>query len=71
MSPPKASAIEPVLIGKRGAALALGVSVRTAENLITNKQLPARKIGRRTLIPYGAVIEFARHDHPTNSKVRQ
>ncbi|HUZ47712.1 MAG TPA: helix-turn-helix domain-containing protein [Terriglobia bacterium] len=63
--------VDPILIGKRECARALGVCVRTIENLIATKQLPARKVGRRTLIPYRALIEFARHDHPTNSEARQ
>ena len=62
--------VEPILIGKRDAAHALGVCVRTLENLIAGKNLPARKIGRRTLIPYRALLEFARRDHPTSGEVR-
>jgi len=62
--------IEPILIGKKECATALGVSVRTIENLISRKELPARKVGRRTLIPYRALQAFARHDHPTAEEVR-
>jgi excisionase family DNA binding protein len=54
----------PILVTKREAALALSVSVRTIENFIRRKQLPARKIGRRRLIPLLSLEAFARHDHP-------
>lgn len=64
------SQIEPILVDKKSSALALGVCVRTIENLINSKQLPARKVGRRTLIPYRALLEFARRDHPTNGASR-
>jgi excisionase family DNA binding protein len=38
-----------LLVSKREAASALGVSVRTVDNLLASKELRARKIGRRTL----------------------
>jgi len=50
----------PLLVTKRDAAAMLSVCVRTVENLISMKLLPHRKIGRRTLIPYSAVVAFAR-----------
>lgn len=62
--------IEPILLGKKETARVLGVCVRTIENLIVSKQLPARKLGRRTLIPYRAVVEFARHDHASSGDAR-
>lgn len=57
--------IQPILISKKDAARALGVCVRTIENFIARKELPARKVGRRTLVPYRTLLEFARHDHTT------
>jgi excisionase family DNA binding protein len=54
-----------ILVGKRQAASLLAVSVRTIENLIKSKELPARRIGRRVLIPRQSLIEFARRDHAT------
>ena len=56
---------EPLLVSKREAAALIGVSVRTLENLIGNKQLPTRRIGRRCLIERSALERFARHDHRT------
>jgi excisionase family DNA binding protein len=56
---------EPLLISKQEAAAMLGVSVRTLENLISFKELPARRIGRRCLIERGVLERFARRDHQT------
>jgi excisionase family DNA binding protein len=52
-----------LLITKREAASALSVSIRTIENFIRRKELAARKIGRRTLIPLASLESFARRDH--------
>ena len=57
-----------LLVSLSEAAEAIGVCRRTVDNLIAAKQLPARKIGRRTLIPYSALITFVRrtirHERP-------
>jgi excisionase family DNA binding protein len=60
--------LEPVMVGKKTAAELTELSVRTIEYLIAQKSLPARKIGRRTLIPYRALQEFARRDTPVIEK---
>ena len=60
--------VEPVLVSKKDAAQALGVSVRTLEYLVNMKRIVARRVGRRTLIPYRALQEFARRDTPTIEK---
>jgi excisionase family DNA binding protein len=52
-----------LLVTKREAASALSVSIRTVENFIRQKELAARKIGRRTLIPLVSLEAFARRDH--------
>jgi len=54
-----------LLLDKKTAAAALSVSVRTVENLIRNKLLLARHVGRRCLIPRAALEAFARRDHRT------
>lgn len=59
---------EPLLISKRSAAVMLGLSVRTIENLISLKELPARRIGRRCLIERAALERFARRDHRTQQE---
>lgn len=58
---------EPLLMSKRESASMLGLSVRTLENLISRKELPARRIGRRCLIERQALERFARRDHPTQA----
>jgi excisionase family DNA binding protein len=62
---------EQLLISKREAASVLGVSVRTLENLISLKELPARRIGRRCLIERRALDLFVKRDHKTRSTVEQ
>ncbi|MGH9476062.1 MAG: excisionase family DNA-binding protein [Terriglobales bacterium] len=52
----------PFLVTKKQAASLLAVSVRTIENLLAQHELPFRKLGKRTLIPYTAVAQLARHD---------
>jgi len=63
--------IPKLLVSKREAAAALGVSVRTIDNLLAHKELVARKIGRRTLIPVTELERFARRDHATTSRARR
>jgi hypothetical protein len=41
----------------------LGVCVRSIDNYIAEKALPCRRLGRRVLIPYSALVTFARRDH--------
>lgn len=60
----------PLLVTKKQAAALLAVSVRTIENLLAQKQLPFRKLGKRTLIPYSAVAQLARRDVPIISGER-
>jgi excisionase family DNA binding protein len=59
---------ERLLIPKREAAAMLGLSVRTLETLISLKELPARRIGRRCLIERQVLERFARRDHRTKPK---
>jgi excisionase family DNA binding protein len=59
--------VEKLLLSKKESAAALGISVRSVENFIRRKELPARKLGRRTLIPLTALQQFARRDHETRS----
>jgi excisionase family DNA binding protein len=59
---------EPLLVSKREAAVMLGLSIRTLENLLSLKELPARRIGRRCLIERQALERFARRDHRTKQE---
>jgi len=43
----------------------LSLSPRTVQNYVYAKRIPARKIGRRTLIPYRALEAFIRQDQPS------
>jgi excisionase family DNA binding protein len=52
------------------AAGMLSVSPRTIQNFISRKVLPARKLGRRTVISVKALERFLRTDHPSLSGVK-
>jgi excisionase family DNA binding protein len=56
-------ALDPLLISKRDAAKLLGVCLRSIDNYIAEKELPCRRLGRRVLIPYTALVAFSRRDH--------
>jgi hypothetical protein len=43
----------------------LDVSPRSIQNYIRAKMIPARKIGRRTVIPVRALENFLRKDQPS------
>lgn len=47
------------------AASMLGVSPRTIQNYIRAKQLPARKLGRRTVVPLRELELFVALDRPS------
>ena len=51
----------------REAAAMLSISPRSVQNYIRLKTLPARKIGRRTVIPIRALEAFLRADHDSPS----
>jgi len=53
----------PLLVSKRDAAALLSVCLRTIDNYIATKELPCRRLGKRVLIPYTALVAFARRDH--------
>lgn len=59
----------PLLVSKRDAATLLGLCLRSIDNLIAMKQLQCRRIGRRVLIPYAALVAFARRDHPPEAAI--
>jgi len=59
------STVERLAYTKAEAASALGLSPRTIDNLIAAKEIVARKIGRRVLIPATSLHSFVRCDHRT------
>ena len=52
-----------LLHSRKEAAWMLGMSVRSLDYLIANKQLATRRIGGRVLIPHSELVRFARADH--------
>lgn len=52
--------MEQLLVGRREAAEALGICLRTLDYMIARGQLAARKIGRRVLIPPSELEKFAK-----------
>jgi excisionase family DNA binding protein len=59
-----------LLCSKKEAADALGVSLRTVDNLIGHRELAVRRVGRRVLIPAKEIERFTRHDHQTQPSVK-
>jgi excisionase family DNA binding protein len=56
---------EKLAVDVHTAAQMLSVSPRTIQNYVYSKLLPARKIGRRTLITMRALEVFLRTDQPS------
>ena len=54
-----------LMYSKKEAAEMLSLSVRTVENLIANKELTARRAGKRVLIPYHSLLQFTKGNHRT------
>jgi hypothetical protein len=48
---------------RKEAAWLLGISVRSLDYLIANKQLATRRNGGRVLIPHSELVRFSRADH--------
>jgi len=65
-----AGQIQPLLVSKKTSAQLLDISPRNVTYLISSKQLACRRIGRRTLVPYSALVKFAQRDHPVPQKRR-
>jgi excisionase family DNA binding protein len=53
-----------LLVGREEAAEMLSISCRALDYLVANKQLLARRIGTRVLIPVTELRRFSRSDHP-------
>jgi len=54
--------MDALLLTKRQAAFALGISVRSVEYLLAKRQLEARQLGRRKLVTRRSVERLARAD---------
>ena len=47
----------------------LGISLRTLDRLIAEKQITVRRVGRRVLITKDALTQFLKRDHKTGAEV--
>src|ERR1035438_9541627 len=56
---------EKFLVGRVEGAGMVSICRRGIEYLVPNKQLVARRIGARVLIPVADLRRFSRGDHPT------
>jgi excisionase family DNA binding protein len=54
-----------LMYSKKEAAAILSLSVRTIENLVANKELTVRRVGKRVLIPYQSLVQFSKGNHQT------
>jgi hypothetical protein len=57
--------LEPLLLSRRQAAVMLGISARSLDYLVANKQLAVRRIGRRVMVSMIELRRFSRGDHQT------
>ena len=64
-APPLTQPSTKLAYAKSEAAKILSLSVRTIENLIANKELSVRRVGKRVLVPHQSLLNFLRHDHDT------
>ena len=54
-----------ILLSRHDVAALLSVSVRTIDYLIASKELPVRRLGRRTLVARSDVERFIKSSHST------
>jgi len=52
-------------VGMAEAARRLGLSARTVAMLVSRRELPSRKVGRRRIIPVAALAAFVRSESGT------
>jgi excisionase family DNA binding protein len=62
---------KPLAVSLAEAAGMLAVSRRTVENYIRMRRLPARKLGRRTVVLLRDLENFLRRDQPSASPARR
>jgi excisionase family DNA binding protein len=63
--------MDTLLLSKHEAARLLGLSIRSLEHLISRKEIPTRRIGRRVLITRSAVEFFARAQNSNETAERE
>lgn len=52
--------METLLVGRREASLALGISLRTLDKIVGEKMLVPRRLGKRVLFEKRQLEQFAR-----------
>jgi hypothetical protein len=57
-----------LLYDRKTAAHKLSISVRSLDYLIAAKQIDTRRIGKKVLIPHGALVRFAQGNHYESPK---
>lgn len=61
--------MEPLLITRRDAAAALNVSLRTLDTLVSEGQIPVRRVRRRVMFRPADLEKFAAHAVGARRKV--
>jgi excisionase family DNA binding protein len=56
------------LYSRKEAARLLSISVRSLDYLIAAKEIDTRRIGKKVLIPHGALVRFAQANHYESPK---
>jgi len=57
-------AMEPLLLGRKEAAAALGICLRMLDYMIAQGEVAVRRVGRRVLIPRTELEKFASAREP-------
>jgi hypothetical protein len=52
-----------LLYDRKGAAQQLSISVRSLDYLIAAKQFDTRRIGKKVLVPYASLVQYASANH--------
>lgn len=56
-------AMEPILVGRKKAAMLLGICVRSLDNAVAAGMIDPRRIGRRVMFTAKELKRFASRDH--------
>jgi hypothetical protein len=56
------------LYDRKSAARQLSISVRSLDYLIAGRELETRRIGKKVLIPHGALSRFSQANHFASPK---
>jgi excisionase family DNA binding protein len=59
--------MEPLLLGRKEAAAALGICLRMLDYMIAHGEMAVRRVGRRVLIPRVELEKFASTREPTKT----